>query len=208
MNEIIRITESNGRKAVSARELYDALGLEKSQWKRWYTTNISGNQFAIEFQDYEGFDIMANGNATKDFALSIDFAKRICMLSRTEKGEEIRNYFLECERMAQSTKTLSLSQQILLQAQMNVQIEERLSQQEEKLAEIEAKVTTRPEWYAISGFAALSKIHIDMRTAAQLGRKASALCKRLGLNPGSTHDPRFGIVGTYPVHVLREVFHR
>lgn len=42
----------------------------------------------------EVFDLMSNtqtgGRPTKDFALSIDFSKKLSMLARTEKGEEAR----------------------------------------------------------------------------------------------------------------------
>lgn len=35
------------------------------------------DKFAIEGVDYEGVNIMLNGNQTKDFALTIDFAKHL-----------------------------------------------------------------------------------------------------------------------------------
>lgn len=97
--ELIKITERNGNKVVSARELYQFLGYNNTQWKRWYEKNIINNDFVIENEDYLGFDTMSSGNKVKDFALKIDFAKKISMLSRTEKGEEARNYFLKCEQI-------------------------------------------------------------------------------------------------------------
>lgn len=100
--ELIKITENNGKQAVSARELYEFLGYDKSQWARWYQKNIIDNGFAIEDIDYQTFDIVSNGNPTKDFALSIDFAKKISMMARSEKGEEARDYFLECEKIAKN----------------------------------------------------------------------------------------------------------
>jgi anti-repressor protein len=70
----------------------------KSQWSRWYKKNIEDNPYAIEMKDWMGFDIMSNGNTTRDFQLTIDFAKKLSMLSRTEVGERIRDYFVECEK--------------------------------------------------------------------------------------------------------------
>jgi phage anti-repressor protein len=93
-----------GKCRVSARELYEKLGFDKSQWARWYRKNIVENQFAVEHEDYEEvFDIMSKtsgGRPSRDFYLTLDFAKKVCMLSRTERGERIREYFLECERLA------------------------------------------------------------------------------------------------------------
>ena len=52
----------------------------------------------VENSDYVWFVIMTNGNETTDFAVTIDLAKKLAMQVRTEKGEMVRNYFLECEK--------------------------------------------------------------------------------------------------------------
>ena len=105
MKKLIKIKEQDGNQVVSAKELYQNLGYDKSQYKRWYEKNIVNNDFAIINQDYSLLDIRSSekrGNFAKDFALSIDFAKRISMLARTIEGENIRNYFLEVEKIAKS----------------------------------------------------------------------------------------------------------
>ncbi|MGY8856225.1 MAG: phage antirepressor KilAC domain-containing protein [Pseudomonadales bacterium] len=93
------------KQSVDARELYQALGLDKSQWSRWHKQNIAENPFAIDGEDFEGFDMMSNGNWTQNYVLSIDFAKKLAMQVRTEKGEQVRDYFLECERKANQPVT-------------------------------------------------------------------------------------------------------
>ena len=99
MNELIKIqTNEQGQQLVSARELYLGLGLDKSNWKRWYSKNIQSNDFFLENVDWTWFVMMTNGNETQDFAISIDFAKHIAMMARTEKSHEYRNYFIQCER--------------------------------------------------------------------------------------------------------------
>lgn len=40
---------------------------------------------------------MVNGNETKDFAITLDFAKHITMMARTEKSHEYREYLIKCE---------------------------------------------------------------------------------------------------------------
>ena len=42
---------------------------------------------------------MTNGNEIQDFAISLEFAKHIAMMARTEKSHEYRNYFLECKKV-------------------------------------------------------------------------------------------------------------
>ncbi len=39
-----------------------------------------------------------NGNETRDFAITIEFAKHIAMMAKTEQAHVYRNYFLECEK--------------------------------------------------------------------------------------------------------------
>lgn len=201
MNELIKIVENDGKKAVSARELYEKLGFDLSQWSRWYKKNITGNEFAIKNQDYIELDTMSR---TTDFALSIDFAKRLSMMARTETGEQIRNYFIEIEKRA--TKPLSqldiLAQSIqILQAQ-----EKRISEIDDRVKVIEAKQTTHQDWFTIAGYGTLLKIQVGIKLAASLGRKACNLCRQLGIEPEEIPDPRFGKVKTYPENVLKQVF--
>lgn len=119
--ELIKITEQNGKKAVSARELYEFLGYNKAHWAKWYRKNIEENEFSIENEDFQTLTLSVNGNETRDFALSIDFAKRLSMMARTEKGEQARRYFIECEKKSQNP-IMSLSRIDL--AKMIIQSEE------------------------------------------------------------------------------------
>ena len=90
---------------VSARELYEALGLDKSNWSRWTKQNIVNNPFAVVNNDYVGFVIMTNGNETTDYALVIDFAKKLAMQVKTNQGELVRSYFIECEKKLKEPTT-------------------------------------------------------------------------------------------------------
>ena len=87
--------------AVDAKELYEKLGLHAANWKRWHVSNIKANPFATEGVDYQGFIMMMSGNETQNYLLSIDFAKKLSMQVKTKKGEQVRNYFLDCEQRAQ-----------------------------------------------------------------------------------------------------------
>lgn len=103
MNELIKIqTNEQGQQLVNARELYLGLGLDKSQWSRWYKKNIQENEFFLENNDWVVLDTMTTtekgGQVAKNFAISLDFAKHIAMMARTEKSHEYRNYFIQCER--------------------------------------------------------------------------------------------------------------
>jgi len=77
---------------------------------------------------------------------------------------------------------------------------------ETKVLEIEAKTTTRPEYYTIAGYSVVAKKKFGRRTANELGRKASKICNEKGYEREKVHDDRYGYVKSYPVEVLKEVF--
>ena len=110
--ELIKInTDSNGVQAVSAKELYEFLGLATQHWAKWLKKNIELNEFAIENEDFTELPLSGR---TKDFALSIEFAKKIAIMSRTDKGEEARKYFIECEKSLKNSQPKQLSRTEIL----------------------------------------------------------------------------------------------
>lgn len=83
MAELIKVTEKDGRQVVSARELYTQLGLANGQFSRWAKSNILDNPFAVENEDWAGFDIDVEGNKVAYYAITLDFAKHLAMMART-----------------------------------------------------------------------------------------------------------------------------
>lgn len=110
MKELIKInTNEEGKQLVSARELYLGLGLNQGEWSRWYKRNIEQNEYFNKNVDWVGFVITPNrgGKEVQDFAISLEFAKHIAMMARTEKSHEYRNYFIECEKKVNQLPQLS-----------------------------------------------------------------------------------------------------
>jgi hypothetical protein len=60
--------------------------------------------------------------------------------------------------------------------------------------------------YSIVGFSNLQGLEISAKEAGAKGRKASALCRKKGIEIERIRDPRFGRVGLYPESILIEVF--
>ncbi len=134
MQELIKVTEENGQQLVSARELYDFLGYDKSQWSRWSNKNIVNEEYFTENQDYQSFDTMSNGNLTTDYIITIDVAKELSMMARTEKGKEARQYFINCEKKLKEIiqKPLSVEEMIVLQAQSMIDVKNDIQRLENK----------------------------------------------------------------------------
>ena len=101
MNELIALTQSaiNGelQQTVNARELHKFLEVTE-RFSSWM-----GRQFQYGFEenvDYLGckiFNTQAN-QELQDYYLSLDCAKEIAMLQKSDKGKQARQYFIECEK--------------------------------------------------------------------------------------------------------------
>jgi phage anti-repressor protein len=108
MKELIKIEQrtfgTETLNAVSIRELYLGLGLDAGNWSRWYPQNVlaNGGFFVpgVDFVQLLPERSVQNPNPPVDFAATIDFAKHIAMMARTEKAHDYRNYFIDCERKA------------------------------------------------------------------------------------------------------------
>lgn len=209
MEELIPISEQNGKKAVNARYLHAFLE-SKQQFADWIKDRIQKYDF-VENQDFEVFhNFMKNpsgGRPLTEYALSLNCAKEIAMVEGNAKGKQARQYFIECEKRAnEAKKPLSPAEQLLHQAQLMVEQERRISNVESKLHILDARTQTRPDFMTIVGFGTLHHISVNLKQASSLGRKASNLCNERGIQTDKIPDPRFGEVKMYPSSVLEEVF--
>jgi len=103
--ELIKVEEKAiGNKivqAVSARDLHTAL-IAREKFADWIKRYA--NKF-IENQDYTIFSVRPEkGRPSIEYAISLDMAKHIAMLSETKQGHEVRQYFIECEKELKQTK--------------------------------------------------------------------------------------------------------
>lgn len=209
MEELIRITEHDGKRAVSARELHQFLG-SKQQFTDWIKARVKKYDLVenIDFEVIHNF--MKNpegGRPLDEYALTIDCAKELAMVEGNAKGKLARHYFIACEKkLKEVSKPLSQLEIIAQSAQILLEQDKRLSNVEEKVKEIEAKTQTRPNFFTIVGYGTLHGVSVNLKQASSLGRKASDLCKLRGITTDTIPDPRFGTVKMYPESVLNEVF--
>lgn len=96
MNEIAINYENADRPTVMGRDLHEALEV-KTAYKDWFKR-------MCEYGFTEGVDFCSflsestGGRPSTDHQLTIEMAKEICMLQRTEKGKQCRQYFIELEK--------------------------------------------------------------------------------------------------------------
>lgn len=96
MTELIKIDYQSDRPTVSARELHDFLEVGTA-YKDWFPR-------MCEYGFSEGVDFCSflsestGGRPAQDAQLTIDMAKELCMIQRSEKGRQARQYFIQLEK--------------------------------------------------------------------------------------------------------------
>ena len=104
MNELINIkTSETGEPSVSGRELHEFLGV-KTLYKDWFPRMIEyGFTEGKDFNPLKNEQVRFEGNREvvrelTDHLLTIDMAKEIAMIQRTDRGKQARQYFIQVEK--------------------------------------------------------------------------------------------------------------
>ncbi|RHW53388.1 hypothetical protein DS834_00140 [Lactobacillus bombicola] len=101
MVELIKVQVKDDQQLVSARDLYKGLELKK-KFSAWAEQNFKDFEENIDYTREPESYLVMSGNGVKrkydDFALSLDMAKQLCLLSRTEKGKQYRKYLIQVEQ--------------------------------------------------------------------------------------------------------------
>ncbi len=97
--QLISINYDGTEPSVSARELHKSLGVSK-RFSAWFETNSQGFIENEDFTSVLSGTVVNNGayREIQDYSLSVDMAKHICLMSRTEKGKECRQYLIDLEK--------------------------------------------------------------------------------------------------------------
>lgn len=96
MHELIRINYGTEQPTVSARELHEGLEI-KTPYTMWI-------ERMAEYGFSEGKDFFTKmlestgGRPLTEHEITVDMAKQICMIQRSEKGRQYRQYFLDLEK--------------------------------------------------------------------------------------------------------------
>lgn len=103
-NEVIPIYQDNlEKKYINARELHQILK-NKRKFADWIKQRIEQYEFAensefIRFHNFEKGDKNGFGNkTTKEYYITIEMAKELCMVENNEIGKKLRHYFIETEK--------------------------------------------------------------------------------------------------------------
>lgn len=100
MNGLIKINIETSEPTVSARELHGGLEIT-DRFSRWFERmSAYGFENGKDFTSVKSSTLVNNGAEIEllDYNITVDMAKQICMIQRSKKGKQYREYFLEIER--------------------------------------------------------------------------------------------------------------
>ena len=149
MNEItIAVKYDNDNPTVSGRELHAALEV-RTQYSIWFD-RMCEYGFSDGIDYYSFLNNRSDGLAGKprtDHQLTIDMAKQLCMIQRTEIGKRCREYFINLEKQWNSpdavmARALQIADQKLeLAKQQNGNLIETTAVQTKQIEEMKPKAT-------------------------------------------------------------------
>lgn len=171
-------TNEEGQKLVSGRELHEVLEIGRD-----FTTWIK-KMIEYGFEENADYVLLTQtgeqkgrgGHNKVDYILTLEMAKHIAMVQRTEIGMRVRNYFIECEKNTQNPYA-HLSKEL----QAIIQIDIKQQQLEKRVDEIEENAYLSPSEYGMVGQKVNNKIHmiIDERGLKLNRQQRSELYKAL-----------------------------
>lgn len=141
--ELIKITENEqGKKVTSARDLYEFLEIKKhiTQWLKPYIREDNEYGFLedVDFTRIDGEVNPTNGVPIQEFILTVNMAKELSMLSKSKKGKQARQYFIDCENKLKEItqpKLPTTYKEALLQLVKQVEENEKLGLENSELKE-------------------------------------------------------------------------
>lgn len=103
MNELLKINYEAEQPTVSARDLHEALEIN-TRFNNWFSRMAEyGFENGVDFNLLKNEKVRLEGNREvkrdiMDYQISVDMAKQICMIQRSEKGKQYRQYFIDLEK--------------------------------------------------------------------------------------------------------------
>ena len=226
MNELT-VLEHNDIRVMTTEQLAEAYGCKTIHIQQNFKNNrerfVEGKHyFKLEGADLKAFkDSLENiesvvGRRAPSLILwTKQGAARHSKMLGTERAWDVfdeleERYFNPMRNMTPEEFLLCSAQRMVEQAKAIKAANARIDKVDERLLEVESKQMTIDEHhYTIIGYANLMGVRgVSRDAAARLGRKASAMSRKQGYHIGKEYDAKYGMVNTYHVDVLQEVFRR
>lgn len=153
MNELIKIEYQNDNPTVLARELHEKLEVE-TPYRIWFPRMCEyGFTEGVDFLNLNKNVRVQNEGGRQvsrpitDHQITLSMAKELCMLQRSPKGKQFRQYFISIEEAwnkpeAVMARALQMANRKLDQLmQVNVELTDTVAVQSQQIAELQPKAS-------------------------------------------------------------------
>jgi len=198
MNELIPIQYENEKPTVSGRELHAALEIE-TRYNDWFLR-------MCEYGFQEGKDFCSilskssGGRPGTDHTVTIPMAKELCMLQRTAKGKQCREYFISCEEAWNSPDKI-MERALQIAHRRAIEAERRIFGLLEEKETLEIALNESIQFYTVAKYNGVFKKSWTLAQCQLIGKQLSAYChaRAIQIRKCETNDERFGTVNSYPL---------
>ena len=171
MSALIPIREHEGKSAVSGRELHKFLQVE-TPYTKWFDRMLEyGFTEGTDHADiYVRVPSEAGGRdyPQKDHALTLDMAKELAMIQRSDRGKQARQYFIEVEK--RSLAAIPTGSNLLALAVIEAQA--MLTAKDQQIAELEPRAEAWDELASADGdYEVADAAKILARAGVETGRQ-------------------------------------
>ena len=224
MNELT-VLEHNDIRVMTTEQLAEAYGCDVQHIKQNFNNNkerftegkhyfrLEGAELKSFKRQVENFDLPVSKFASAIYLWTKRGAARHSKMLGTERAWDVfdeleESYFNPMKNMTPEEFLLCSAQRMVEQARAIKAANARIDKVDERLLEVESRqMTIDQRHYTIIGYANLTGIRgVSRDVAAGLGRKAAAMSRKQGYHIGKEYDAKYGMVNTYHVDVLQEVF--
>lgn len=151
MNELIKIDYQNDNPTVLARELHEKLEVE-TPYRKWFPRMCEygfteGTDFLTVDKNVRRADGAEMPQIQRDHQITLSMAKELCMIQRSPKGKQFRQYFISIEEAwnkpeAVMARALQMANRKLDQLmQVNVELTDTVAVQSQQIAELQPKAS-------------------------------------------------------------------
>jgi phage anti-repressor protein len=201
MNELIHINYSDETPTVNGRELHAALEV-KTAYKDWFPRMCEYG--FIEGKSYFSFLSKRSdglpGKQRRNHELTISMAKELCMLQRSEKGKQFREYFIRCEEVWNTPDKVMERAWQIIHARAE-EAERRIFALSETNETLETALNESLKFYTVAKYNRKFKKNWSLAECRYIGKQLSAYCRAhaIEIRNCETNDERFGNVHSYPL---------
>jgi phage anti-repressor protein len=207
MNELVQINYESECPTVSGRDLHAFLELE-TPYHKWFPRMCEYG--FVENRDFWTFlSESIGGRPATEHSISVSMAKELCMLQRSTKGKECREYFISAEEAWNSPEKI-MERAMQIAHQRAIEAERRIFGLLEEKEMLEVALNESLQFFTVAKYNNTFRMGWSMLKCQEIGKRLSTYCRvhSIEIRKCVTNDERFGTVNSYPITAWNDFVER